>query len=229
MSEISGKDERARLRGLYLENGAQGMSEYELLELFLFYALDSSKVKTVYENLLNYYSNDVAQIFSADTDVLCKVEGMTKNAAVLITLLSDVTHLLRHSKNAGVKRLDGIEDAKEYVKNELEGLSYERFLVITLNDENEIISCNAVAEGTVNCANIELVKIVKCVLRDNASSIIVAHNHPEGKSLPSSADKSFTSGLQDLLDNIGITLKDHLIVGTDGEKSLKEEGFNGCA
>jgi len=65
---------------------------------------------------------------------------------------------------------------------------------------------------------------VKLVLRMNAASIILAHNHPSGDTCPSQADKSITTRLQQALGLVDVAVIDHIIVGKD-TYSMAEHGF----
>lgn len=60
----------------------------------------------------------------------------------------------------------------------------------------------------------------------NAASVIVAHNHPSGDPSPSQPDLEVTQRLQEAGELLGITVLDHIIVGTEGAyTSLKERGL----
>ena len=218
----SGK-EKERLRGFYLENGIESMSDIEILELFLFYAAPECDTAETAERLLSHFGNDVSKVFAADLEELCTVQGISRNAAALIHLVSDVHSSVRKNENSKIRFLDSTQAQKRYVFNELSNLAYERLIVITLGADDSVISCNTVADGTVNIANIELVKIVKCVLYDNAEALVVAHNHPSGESVPSNADIRFTASLSRLMSDIGAELKNHLIVGSDDVLSMADD------
>ncbi|EGO7722006.1 JAB domain-containing protein [Enterococcus faecalis] len=59
-------------------------------------------------------------------------------------------------------------------------------------------------------------------IRDNATQIIVAHNHPSGDSTPSESDNMFTSRLTKACELIGIQMLDHLILGESTYHSYAE-------
>ncbi len=216
---FSGMDERARLKELYINGSAEAMSDYEILELFLFYAFSGRGVKPACDSLMARFGNDIQRIFAADTDELCRVEGVSSNAAALIHLVNDVGAVRRKSKNSKIRLLDSAEVTEQYILNCLSGLENERVIVITLKG-NALISCNTVATGTVNLANVEPAKIVKCIIRDGADSIIVAHNHPRGRCFPSESDLEFTRSLASALEILGIKLREHYIAGADGVFSI---------
>ena len=222
-------DKKLKLKEKYLKNGIASLSEREALELFLFYAVQKENVQTVCNNLLNSFGGSLNAVFSADIDSLCKVEGVSRNTAALIHLLNDVSNTVNRNNIAGIQYLNDSESAKRYAKSTLGKTPVEKVIVITLGEGDEILGCSEVASGTVNLANIELVKIVKCILRDRARAVIISHNHPCGSALPSSADKAFTAGLYKELRRLGVELKDHIVVGSNGEISMaNDRRFSFC-
>ena len=64
--------------------------------------------------------------------------------------------------------------------------------------------------------------IVAKALKNNALSVIIAHNHPSGNSTPSNADVDMTKQLAQALDVVGIKLEDHLVITTNGYFSMRE-------
>ena len=219
----SGEEQRSYLRRKYLEKGIASMTEREILELFLFYAVKKEDVTDVAERMLSRFGS-FERIFFADIEELSRVDGLSRNSAALFHLVCDTASAERQSRNRDVKKIDSTSDALSYAENMLSRLVYERLIVITLNEKNEIINCNEIAEGTVNATDIELVKIIKCVINDSASSIILAHNHPMGSALPSNADIMLTKALYNSLINAGVELKDHIIVGKNETLSMRSDG-----
>ena len=63
------------------------------------------------------------------------------------------------------------------------------------------------------------------MLNCNASSIIIAHNHPSSNLNPSEADKSLTKKLKSAGQFLDITLLDHLIITKDGYYSFSDDGL----
>jgi DNA repair protein RadC len=56
-------------------------------------------------------------------------------------------------------------------------------------------------------------EVLREVIREGAQSFVVAHNHPTGDPLPSSADARVTQNLRAAAEAVGLLLADHLIVG----------------
>ena len=214
---------RERVKKAYLENGLSGMAVHNILELILFYAIPRKDTKQIARELSAHFGGDLCRIFNADIAELESIDGIGESAAILLTLFGEVNRAAAAQKNAGVKDLSDYVAVKEYCRNLLENLPYERMLLITLDNRRRLLHTHTVAEGTVNSASVEPRKLVKAALTDNAASVIVAHNHPRGSFLPSGDDVMFTKKLRNLLENIGIGFADHIIIGDSGSLSMKND------
>jgi len=98
----------------------------------------------------------------------------------------------------------------------------EYFLVITLNGAHEVISIKISTIGLVNRTIIHIREIFTHAIRDNATAIVVAHNHPSGNLKPSDGDDEITERLKDACKIMGFTFLDHLIISKNGYYSYRE-------
>ncbi|CQR73271.1 hypothetical protein SOV_50530 [Sporomusa ovata DSM 2662] len=102
----------------------------------------------------------------------------------------------------------------------------EKLGIITLNVKNKIAGLHLIAVGSLNQAFVGAREIFQQALLNNASSIILFHNHPSGNSEPSDADIQLTKKVEDAGQLLGIKVLDHIIVGECGEYvSLKAKGL----
>ena len=217
--------EKIALREKYLNYGINSMSELEVLKLFLFYAVKSDDIDETAEKLYEYFDRDLEKIFNADIEEIGKIDGLGDRAAVLFHLLNDVQRLVAKSENESVKLIDSPDTAKEYLKNVLASNVYEKIVLITLTDKNEIINCSEISNGTVNYAGMLTTNVFKRIINDGATSVIIAHNHPKGAATPSREDIGFTERLSSTLKSAGIKLRDHIIVGANQAYSMREDSF----
>lgn len=100
----------------------------------------------------------------------------------------------------------------------------EVMVLMALNTKNQVIGNFEVARGAVDKAIIHPRELFKRALLCNATSIMIAHNHPSGNLTPSQADIQLTNRLYECGELLGIKVLDHLIIG-DGFTSLKEKGY----
>jgi len=100
----------------------------------------------------------------------------------------------------------------------------EVFVAFYLDNQSKIISREIVSIGILNALLIHPREVFKTAIIRNAASVIVAHNHPSGNTLPSDEDIKVTKKLQEAGDILGIKLLDHLIVSKERYYSFNDEG-----
>ena len=101
----------------------------------------------------------------------------------------------------------------------------EVFILITLNTKNIVTGYFEVHRGTINTSLVHPREVFKRALLNNASNIMVAHNHPSGDPNPSKEDIQITERLKEAGNLLGLNLLDHIIVGEHKYISLKEKGI----
>ncbi len=104
------------------------------------------------------------------------------------------------------------------IKEKIEGLDREQFIIACLNTKNEPTDISVVAVGSLNKATVHPREVFKTAILSNAASIIAFHNHPSGETPPSQQDIQLTNRLYEAGELLGIKLLDHLIIG---------DGFHG--
>ena len=116
-------------------------------------------------------------------------------------------------------------DAYEMIKEQLEGLDREQFIIACLNTKNEPTNITVVSVGSINKAIVHPREVFKTAILSNAASIMAFHNHPSGDTTPSDQDIKLTHRLVEAGELLGIKLLDHLIIGDGSFTSLKEKGY----
>ena len=105
-------------------------------------------------------------------------------------------------------------------------ISYqEECLVLYLNHASKLLGAQKLSKGGINATIVDIRIILATALKSLSTGIILAHNHPSGKLVPSEADKRLTKQLNDACDLMDIKLIDHLIIGPkEGYYSFANEG-----
>ncbi|HUO78324.1 MAG TPA: JAB domain-containing protein [Thermodesulfovibrionales bacterium] len=101
----------------------------------------------------------------------------------------------------------------------------EHFWAIGLNTKNRIKYIELVSLGTLSNSLIHPRETYRLAVMNAAAQLIIAHNHPSGDVAPSRDDIAITERLKAAGEIMGITLLDHVILGSDGTfTSMKEAG-----
>ena len=104
------------------------------------------------------------------------------------------------------------------------GRRNETVYLLCMDAKCKVLCCKEVGEGSVNSAAVPIRRIVEMALGANATSVVLAHNHPSGYAIPSDEDYLTTRKLNGALAAVDILLADHLVVADDDFVSIRESG-----
>ena len=113
---------------------------------------------------------------------------------------------------------------QDYCINRLAHEPVEHFVILCLDNQNQLISEEAMSIGTINQTTVYPREVVNATLKHHARSVIVVHNHPSGEAKPSRADITGTRDTEKALAVMGLTLHDYRIIADTICVSLKNPG-----
>lgn len=124
------------------------------------------------------------------------------------------------------KKIQSPNDIFNIAQNVIQANEYaeENLWLITLDTKNNITGIFTVSTGSLNSSIVHPREVFKRAVLQNASSIIICHNHPSGDPAPSQEDINITKRIYDAGKILGIELLDHIIIGDNKYTSLKEKG-----
>lgn len=101
----------------------------------------------------------------------------------------------------------------------------ERFVVCFLNGQNQILTTEALFEGSLTSSAVYPREVVGRVLELGAAAVVLAHNHPSGSTVVSSHDRQVTKKLQTALESIDVRVLDHIVIGGEHYTSFADSGI----
>ena len=101
----------------------------------------------------------------------------------------------------------------------------EMLFIIFLNAKNSLLDYVVHTVGEVDSCSVYTREAIRSALVNNASSIIVCHNHPTGDPNPSVHDMEITRMLAIAFEIVGIQVMDHVIIGKEGYYSFADTGL----
>lgn len=219
------KNHRNRVKERFLKEGLDAFADHEVLELLLFYAIPQGDTNPLAHRLLEKFST-VNAVFNASVEELCSVPGIQKHTAVLIKLIPRLSAFYTALSAREKKTLRTSQEAGQYVCAKIGLEKKEVFCVICLDSQRNILAFEILEEGTVSQSNIHPRKVVEFAMRHNASSVILAHNHPSGGAYASENDREVTNRLCALLEGMDINVIDHIIAASaDSFVSMANSGL----
>lgn len=215
---------RKRLKERFLKEGLDNFNELQVLELLLFYCIPRQDTNPIAHALLDRFGS-LAQILEAPSSELKKVPGIGDATATFLPLMSSLCRYYLVHRTSSNTILNTIEQCGSYLLPFFCGRRNEVVYLLCLDAKCKVLSCKEVGEGSVNSASVPIRRIVEMALADNATSVILAHNHPSGMALPSGEDQLTTRRLAMSLATVDIELVDHLVIADDDYVSLRQSGW----
>ena len=151
--------------------------------------------------------------------------NLPKNLALILNIFSEIIeNTLKCKTFDKKKKILSYGDLINYLKYDYFDKEREIFKVLYFNTKCMLIKDENLFYGTIDKADIYSREIVKRILKYNAKSVILVHNHPSGDTKPSKQDLSITKELQQIFKYFEIKLSDHIIISNEEYYSFLENG-----
>lgn len=215
---------RSRLKKKFLLNDMDYFEDHEALELILFYAIPRKNTNDVAHNLLKKFGS-VDQILDAPIKILQEVEGVGESAAILIKSISSIIRIYLERKYSDSNNCLSLPNLNDKLMLKFTSRIEEMIAIALIDAKGKLLYDGIISKGSVNSVDIYVRKIIELIVLYNASSVILAHNHPSGLALPSESDVETTKRLNVIFKIMNIKFLDHIIVADGDYVSLKESGM----
>ena len=167
---------RQRLRDRFMDQGADGLADYELLELLLFYAIPRIDVKPLAKRLIERFGG-FAGVLAAEPERLAEVDDIPYQAIVQLKAVHAAGLNLARAELAEQPVLKSWNKLLQYLKANMGPAAREQFRVVFLNAKNAIIADEVQQEGTVNHTPVYPREVIKRALDLGATALIMVHKH----------------------------------------------------
>lgn len=213
--------EQERPRERLLLQGAQSLSDAEILAIFLRSGSKQHSAVELARILLQHFGS-LNAVFDASLNELCQFHGIaeTKYSQLMAVKELGRRYLKHHlDQGADLSRSDLIRD---YLRYELIGETQEVFAVLCLDAQLRKINFKKLFYGSTNYCSISINQLLRHAIHHHATCIVIAHNHPKGIAKPSPEDQKLTIEIQHACDLLEIKLLDHLIISSEQSYSFAE-------
>ncbi|PIE37327.1 MAG: hypothetical protein CSA54_01590 [Gammaproteobacteria bacterium] len=213
-----------RPREKLLAQGAQSLSDAELLAIFLRTGVAGKSAVDLARELLDHFGS-LRNLLRASRRDFCSAKGLgdAKYAQLQAVLEMARRHLLETLQRG--EELSSPRLVFQFLRQQLRDYHHEVFACLWLDNRHRVIQFEELFRGSLNGANVYPREVVKAALAHNAAAVIFAHNHPSGVAEPSEADRHITERLQAALALVDVRVLDHIVVGDGEQVSLAERGM----
>ncbi|CCY04304.1 MAG: DNA repair protein RadC [Faecalibacterium sp.] len=215
---------RERMRERVINSGIENMPPHEVLEFLLFYAIPRKDTNPIAHRLIDTFGGMV-EVMNASVEELMSVEGVTKNAATFLTSFPKLFFAYNRDLLKQKSKIINTADAIKYLRCLFAGERVEKCYVVCLDSSFNVLNCCFVAAGIPNEINVYVRQVAETILKNKATSVIFAHNHPSGNPKPSNADINFTAMLSLTLKALGVKFYDHYIITATDFYSFRNAGL----
>lgn len=215
---------RQRLKNRFLIEGLDNFEPVQVLELLLFYCIPRIDTNPVAHKLMEHFGS-LHQVLEASPEELKKVPGIGDSVATFLPLVTSAGRYYNVECAQDVKILTSLAQCGKYLTPKFFGRRNETVFLLCLDAKCKVLCCKEVGEGSVNSAAVPIRRIVEMALGANATSVVLAHNHPSGVAVPSNEDVQTTRRLAMALNAVEITLIDHMVVADGDYVSLRQSGM----
>ncbi len=203
--------------------GAESLSNSELLAIILRSGVKGDTAIDVANRLLKQYDGQLREILSADLKELESIKGVGFTKAIQIKASFELAKRIFET-DIEHQQVVFPQDVVNIMLPKLKFEKQEKLYILLLTGKNYLLSKKLVAIGGIDYNTFKPKEVLHIAVKYNASSIILVHNHPSGDPSPSKQDIEITRKIIDAGKIIGISVRDHIIIGDGKYTSLKEAG-----
>jgi DNA repair protein RadC len=220
---IKSWSEDDRPREKMIRSGSASLSAAELIAILINNGTRSKSAMDLAKELLAENNNSLNLLGNMTLKELQQVKGIGPAKAVVIKAALELS-VKKEEEIFTREIISSGHDVKNYLRKRLQHESREHFMVIYLNRRNRVLCHEIISYGGITGTVVDTRVILKRAIEENATSIILSHNHPSGNCRPSGQDKILTEKIKSAALFFDISVLDHLIVSDEGYYSFADEG-----
>ena len=214
-----------RPREKMLEKGREALSDAELIAILIGSGNNNESAVDLSRRILKDVDDNLIQLSQLSINDLMIYNGIGEAKAVSIAAALELGRRRRFAEVARQTIVKNSKDAFEYFYMHISDIEHEQLWVMLLNPANKVIKMAKVSDGGVNGTTADPKRIFKMALENNATALMLCHNHPSGNVLPSDSDKALTRNIVNGGKILEIKILDHIIVGIDKYFSFADSGL----
>jgi DNA repair protein RadC len=214
-----------RPREKLLAKGAAALSNSELLAILITNGSKNKSAVELAKEILKLGHDNLNELGKLSLSDFKQVKGIGEAKSIIITAALELGRR-RHASAALEKTVvKSSRDIAAYLQATLKDYSYEVFAVVFLNRANKINHFEIISKGGITGTVADPRIILKKALEEDATSIVLCHNHPSGNLKPSRADEDLTKKIKEAAAYFDIKIIDHIIVSEEGYYSFADDGI----
>jgi DNA repair protein RadC len=217
-----------RPRERLLTTGAKNLATAELIAILLGTGQGKGKLSAVglgqyiLQELGKYQRDPLDMLRDISPQELMAIPGIGPAKATTILAAVELGKRTFQFSPQQKMNIDSPTAAVAALSHQLMWQKQEHFAVVLLDVKNGLLGTNIITIGTATETLVHPGEVFRTIIKQGATKVIVAHNHPSGNLEPSQADLDLTKRLLEAAQLLSIPLLDHLILGQGNYQSLRQ-------
>lgn len=205
--------------------GKAALSDAELVAILIGSGSRNESAVDLSKRILASVSNNLNALGKLSLKQLMEFKGIGEAKAISIAAALELGRRRRAEETLELQKITSSKAVFDIMQPIIGELPHEEFWVLYLNNSNKVIYKSQLSKGGITGTVVDVRLIFKTALEQNATSIILTHNHPSGKLLASDADKEITKKLKLAGEQLDVKVLDHIIITESGYYSFQDEGI----
>jgi len=215
------EDDRPREK--LLLKGKASLSDAELVAILIGSGTKDESAVDVAKRILALAENDLNKLARMGVKELSKIKGIGEAKAISIIAAMEIGRRRKEIERDIAPRLADSKSIYNFMRPDLLDLPTEQFWILLLNNNLCPIKKVKVSDGGISQVIVDLRLIFKEALENLATQIVLVHNHPSGKLVPSQEDRNFTKKIVDAGRLLQIQVVDHIVFANTGYYSFADQ------
>jgi DNA repair protein RadC len=213
-----------RPREKLIAKGARSLSTAELIAILISSGNKEESAVDLSKRILLSANNNIHELAKFSLQKLTSFRGIGPAKAISIITALELGNRRQLENFTATPKITGSKDVYNTMQPLLGSLPHEEFWVLYLNNANKVLSKDQLSKGGITATLVDVRLLFKKAIEISAVAIIICHNHPSGKTEPSSQDKVLTKKIKEAGVSLDIKLLDHLIITEKSYFSFADNG-----
>lgn len=218
-------DAEDRPREKLAMKGPEALSNAELLGILIGSGNKKENAVELMRKVLNNCGGSLKKLGKMPLKTLQNYDGIGEAKAITILAACELGKRRQREDNGKRPDMSDAQKVYEYMHPLMQDLSEEEGWLLLLN-HNFKLMCEPIvlSHGGLTETAIDVRVMMKHIIMNDATVVVLCHNHPSNNPRPSRQDDGLTQSIKKACELMRIHFADHIII-TDGEYySYRESG-----
>lgn len=208
-----------------MAKGKASLSDAELIAILIGSGSRNESAVELSKRILASVNNNLNSLGKLSLPQLMQFKGIGEAKAISIAAAMELGRRRREEAGIDLQQVTSSRAVFEIMQPIIGELAHEEFWIIYLNNSNKVIYKNQLSKGGLTGTVVDVRIVFKTALEQNATGIILVHNHPSGALSASEPDKQVTRQLKSAGHTLDVKVLDHVIVTEKNYLSFADEGI----